>query len=289
MDCRKGLALVCLLGGLAGCVHHGPQFPPPNPFAGGPGTAQASKVDDHPAAGMKPSTHLAFAMLQCQTAMSDGKSPEERTAMLRAAAVEFRKAIEVDPKCVPAYVGLAKAQEEAGLRDQAAGTYREALAVAPKDPGLWYEQGMFQARCKEWSAALDSLRAAMAKAPENPTYVRSVGFCLARSGQPDDAVAWLTRCMTEPEAHFNVARILRVMNQDAPCREHLETALRLNPRYEEARLLLAEVSAGPGVRPASHTAPAPSGETPSRLQPVSPTVVNQPPKAIVQVGFEPIN
>jgi tetratricopeptide (TPR) repeat protein len=312
MDCRRTLLLLSGLAvGLPGCVHTGPKFPPPNPYAPPPGvsTTQPSKADDRsPGGGIKPATYVAFGTLQCQAALTEEKSATERMAMLQGAAQQFRKALDVNPKYLPAYVGLAKVHEECGQREQAAEVYQKAQAVAPKEPGLWYEQGMFHARGKEWDAALGCLRTAAEHAPDNPAYAKSVGFCLARAGQPEEAVAWLARCTSEAEAHLSVARILRHMHQDEWSRRHAEVALQLNPKYDEARELLAELSGGGGaVQAASHVEPA-APPPPEPLLPrppeVLPTVLNESaapaapaapaPPAVptatgnVQVGPEPI-
>jgi hypothetical protein len=111
------------------------------------------------------------------------------------------------------------------------------------------------ARGKEWPAALESFGQAVQLDPDNKQYQKTYGFALARAGRSEEAYAALAHCMGEAEAHTNVARMLKHLQQRDACQWHLQLALRANPGYAPARDLLAELNGPPPVAAAQPARP----------------------------------
>jgi tetratricopeptide (TPR) repeat protein len=239
MDCRKALVLaVSLLGGGLGCVGTGPQAPPLPPP---PGTQHPTVAKEGPPRTPKAATCVAFGTFREREAADPKKTPAERLAMLEQARKAYQQALEIDAKHLPAYQGLARIYLALNDSEQAQATYRKAVKKFPKEASLWYDQGMYSARLKKWDAALESLREAVKLEPEDRTYVKALGFLLARVGRRDESVACLAKVEGQAMAQYEVARMMLHLKQTDLCKMHLQLALQAKPDLEAAQQLLARL------------------------------------------------
>src|SRR5262249_2250042 len=126
--------------------------------------------------------------------------------------------------------------------------YQKGVADHPKEAELWYELGLCYARNKQWEQALENLHQAVDLDPENRTRVRSLGFCLARTGNIDESFAVFAKLDGEAIAHYQVARMLLHLNQDQLARQHLRLAVQLKPDLTSASQLLASLESGQSIR-----------------------------------------
>src|SRR5439155_1362596 len=181
---------------------------------------------------------------------------------------------------------LAASYAATNDRDQAQAMFAKAAKAAPNEPMVWATQGNYYARVKEWDAAIESLSRAIQLAPENKDYLKKLGFALARAGRTDEGYGVLAKCMSEPEARYNIARMLQHMEQPMACRWHLQMALQADPNYEPAREALAALTAeGTSVRPVAYNEAAPVVQTAAYTEPAAaaqtapaaqPVVINGP-------------
>src|SRR5207245_145358 len=146
---------------------------------------------------------------------------------------------------LPAYQGLARVYVTLGDCDHAQATYQKALKKFPKEPSLWYDQGMCYARMKQRERALVSLREAVKLEPEDQTYVKALGFLLARMGRRDESVACLAKVVGPAVAQFEVARMMLHLKQYDLCKQHLQLALQAKPDLEAAQQLLVRLEGQP--------------------------------------------
>jgi tetratricopeptide (TPR) repeat protein len=167
----------------------------------------------------------------------------------------YQQALESDPNHLPAYQSLARLYTAMGDHEHAVATYRKGLQKHPRQAGLWFDLGMCHARHKEWLPAVEALRKAVELDPENRQYVNVLGHCLARAGRYEESLAFFRKTVGEARAHYNVARMLHHLNDNAQARQHLELALRADPKLAPAQQLLAQLDgrAADGVEPAGHT------------------------------------
>jgi tetratricopeptide (TPR) repeat protein len=201
---------------------------------------------------LKSETLVKLGALKDQAAEEVERPQAERDAFRYQARQAYQKAIEQEPKVALGYVALAGSFMNTGEHDKAYTVFDKGLKANPKSAQLWFELGAVRARAKDWTASLEALQRAGELDPDNKQYQKTLGLTYARTGQYDEAYAVLSRCMSESEARFNVARMLKHLQQNEACQTQLQLALQANPNYAPARELLDELTKSPSVRPASH-------------------------------------
>jgi len=244
MDCLRVLAAAALCAGLtAGC-----DFMPLWPGSSGPSVSKPPEVPPRPEdldverpRELKPATLVAYANLKEQSAADPEVSQVDRERMREAARQAYLRALEIDPKFVPAHVGLANWFDTAGNHAKAVATYQQVVKLAPKDKVAWYQFGMCSARHKDWDPAIENLRKANELDPDDRQVAKTLGLCLARAGRYDESLACLEKVVGKAEAHCTVARMLHHLQQDDASRHELQLALASNPNLAEARELLDEL------------------------------------------------
>jgi tetratricopeptide (TPR) repeat protein len=260
MDCHKLLSwgLAAALGA-AGCQHaKGPGGGPPPPSYAPTSTTNLRVTADGtpirpepelPKRQPKPETCVAYATFRSQEAQAPSCPAQDRQQFRDQARLAYQQAIQIDPKHVPAYLGLARLYVESEDTAHAVETYQKGIKAVPKEAALWYELGMCQGRRKEWGPALESLNKAAELQPDNHQFANALGYGLARAGRYDEALGCFQRVNGEGRAHYKLARMLQHMGQNDLARRQLELALEKDPRLAEAQGLLKEMD-GQGVKPA---------------------------------------
>ena len=113
------------------------------------------------------------------------------------------------PDNIDACLGLARVYTRIGDFERANETYVKALAKHPRDLAIWHDLGMMHNRRKDWTEAARCFRKALEIDPENQRCLKALGFTLARAGQVEQSVGYLTRAMgSAAAAHYNVAMML---------------------------------------------------------------------------------
>lgn len=250
MDCRKGLLfLVGFLVPLSGCTLR--SAGEVRPEGAGPPGEQVIK---------KPETYVAFSDYRAAAAFAAETPPEAQSVYREEARLGYLKALEIEPKHVPAYLSLARLQQASKDMESAVVTYKKALEVTTKDATIWYELGMCQARQKQFDEAVGSLQKACELRPDDKKCRETMGYTLARAGHWPEALTALTGVVGEARAHFELARMLQHMNQPEEAKQYVAAALSREPELPGARELFASLAApAPTVAPAlaGPTAPAP--------------------------------
>lgn len=91
--------------------------------------------------------------------------------------------------------------------------------------------------------------------PENPRCVNHYGFCLARVGRFEESLAVFRTEGNEAKAHYQLARMLNHLGKVDLCKQHLEAALRIEPRFTEAELMLVQLERLENGAPAKDVTP----------------------------------
>jgi tetratricopeptide (TPR) repeat protein len=262
MDGRRKLVLAgCFLASAVGCNTTPKQ---PTTVAQTPAFTSAQPTKTYPPAeptrsNLKPSTYVSMGGLTEQAADEQDRPATEREALRRQARQSYQKALQVDPKYAPAYVALGESYLNGGEREQAQEMFKKAIEIAPNDAGLWAELGAAQAKAKDWPNAVASLSRAVQLDPSNKPMEQRLGFTQARAGQYEDALNTLAKCMSEAEARYNVARMMKHNGQTDAADQQLQLALKANPEFDAARQMLMD--GGPiadgGIQQASYHQPSP--------------------------------
>jgi tetratricopeptide (TPR) repeat protein len=195
------------------------------------------------------STCVAFGDFHLKGAEAEGHTAIQKDQILDQARKAYQQAIKLDPKCVPAYRGLARAYEQLGDHDRVVATYQSGAKANPAEPTLWFELGMYHARKKQWQPAVENLKKASELDSENRTYSDMLGYTLARAGRYDESYECFKKTSGEARAHYNVARMLCHVKENELAREHLKLALKANPDLAPARQVLAELDSSTASKP----------------------------------------
>ena len=167
--------------------------------------------------------------------------PDIKTRHYDEARRNFQEALKVDPNNLEAMQGLGRVYIKMGDFEHAVDTYQKALTKNPRHASLWVDLAMGYNRKKSYPEAIQCLTKALEIDPENRDYMKTMGFTLARAGQNDQALIYLTRAMGQAGAHYNIARMMIHMNQLEQGRQQLSLALQANPNHEPSRQLLANL------------------------------------------------
>lgn len=251
-----------LLGLAAGCTHT-------SALRRSDGSQVA--VDENGALKHKASTYCAFGDMLGTAAFAPDKTPDERRQAREEAKLSYLKAIETDPKYVPAYLSLARIQQASEEYAAAVETFGKAIQLAPANGALWNDLGLCQGRMKLWDDAATSLKKACELSPGDRTYFSALGYTLGRAGRTEEALAVLVQVHGEAKAHFDLARLLRHMNQLPMAKQLAATAVEKDPNLPGAKELVAELngqSSAPEVKQAAYKQPAPPPQAPT-----APTII----------------
>jgi tetratricopeptide (TPR) repeat protein len=246
MDCRRTTCVTAaLLCAVVGCVT--PNGPNGAGVKSDSTISEAAKAAAEPREVVKqlnPDTLVSYGALQEQIAAEMNLTPQEKERYLEDARQAYQRAIDTDPKFIPAYMAMGRLFESTERHDRAMVFFEKALKVNGKDPQLWAEVGMVYARNKQWEPALRVLKKAVELDPDRKAIVRNYGMCLARAGHYDESLVVLRGCMGEAEGQCVVARMLHHMGQNDASLQHVQAALRVDPNLAVAQELLTELQGG---------------------------------------------
>jgi Tfp pilus assembly protein PilF len=230
---------VCLLIAAAGCQHQVWSVPGSGPNSSGsnapppPTPAQVQKAPTKPK-DLPPLVLVSSGDWKSAEAFAPNIEPDRQQPICELARVDYEKALKIDPKCVPAYQGLARLYK--GMHDLplAIETYQKALKLDPKNATLWYELGLCHNSQKNWGLALECLSRASQIDPGNRSYVNTQGVVLAAAGRYDESLNFFVRSNGEAMGYYRLAQTLQHLQQPELSRRYLEAAVHRDPSLAPA-------------------------------------------------------
>ncbi len=129
----------------------------------------------------RPETHLNIGLLRT------------RRAQIGEAETEYRTALGLDPKFVPALANLADLDRQRGMDEEGAALLRTAIEIEPKNADIKHSLGLLLVRQRNYAEALPLLREATALAPGNARYAYVYAIALSSTGSIAEAKALLDR------------------------------------------------------------------------------------------------
>lgn len=243
MDCQRNvrrvrslvLPALGLLLGLAGC----------QTMMSGTKTTQAPQAKEAEPVKHQAATYVAFADFRARSGFAPEYPPDSQQQFREEAKLSYLKAIEVDPKHLPAHLGLARLAAKCENFAASVSTYQKALEITPGDATLWHELALVQCRQKDWHSATISLKKACELAPNNRQFANTLGLTYARAGRTDEAIAILSQLHGQAKAHYDLARMLKHMGRVAEAKQHLQVTLARDPANKAAKDFLATIDAPP--------------------------------------------
>lgn len=237
---------VLLLMTAAGCQHQVMTVPSPgSTFPGNNVPPPPDRSQIKPAKPklkeLPPLVWVKHGDFQAGEAAAADIDPGRRQELREQARGDYKKALKIDPKCLPAYQGLARlylAMHDAPLAIE---TYRKALKVAPKNARLWYDLALCHNSQKNWGPALDCLSRAVQLDAGNRSYLNALGIVLAESGRYQESLNCFIRSNGEALGYYRLAQTLQRLQQPELSRRYFEAAVQKDPSLEPA---LAQSSGG---------------------------------------------
>ena len=167
-----------------------------------------------------------------------------------AAAVEFRKALELDPDEAQSHNNLGLALVETGKVEEGMEHYRKALELSPGYPEAHNNLGSALVRSRHFPEAVEQFEKALQSSPDHPGAHVNLGAALAQMGRIDEAMPHLEKAVEllpeDAEAHTNLGLALAMKGQLDAAIPHLEKALEANPAAFEGQFNLARILAAQG-------------------------------------------
>ncbi len=184
------------------------------------------KKDDEPGADF----YVSLAQVHEQSGNDNG------------AAEQYERALDKDPKFLPALVGYAHVLDRQGHKVKATDYYLRAVKVAPKDASVANDLGLCYARQGRFDEALEYLEKAVELKPDRDLYRNNIGTLLVELGRPDEAVQQISAVYGEPIARYNVGVLLKQQGKWQDASRQLALAVEKDPGLQEARELLDELT-----------------------------------------------
>jgi tetratricopeptide (TPR) repeat protein len=272
MEGRGYLRLsVCLLIAAAGCQQEvvSPNSAPTSFMS--IVEPKIKKPSDKPK-DLSPSVLVSYGNFEAGEAFSDRTEPDRRQQLCESARVDYEKALTLDPKCVPAYQGLARLYRTMRDLPLAVENYQKALKLTPTSAPLWYELSLCYNCQKNWGPALECLDRAARIQPSNRSYVNAMGVVFAEAGRYEDSLKCFARSGGEAMGYYRLAQTLNHLQKPELSRRYLEVALQKDPSLAPP---IQQVSYQPAVSPQPN--PSPPGPTAERPAREAPSRVPSPP------------
>ncbi len=189
-----------------------------------PTTVKQSKsalaTTEHP---VKAETHLAAGRLH------------ESQGGLGQAAEQYRKAIEIAPKCVEAHERLASILDRTGKFQDAEKEYLTAIKLAPDQAYIRNNLGFSYILQRRWSDAENQLREAIEIKPDFARAQVNLGLALAQQEKYDEAFTHFEIALPLEDAHFNIGLMYQSKRKLVEAAKAFKSALDINPNMTAAK------------------------------------------------------
>jgi Flp pilus assembly protein TadD len=137
-----------------------------------------------------------------------------RRKQLDEAEAEYRTALRLDPKFVPAMANLADLDRERGMDKDGAELLRAAIAIEPNNAAIKHSLGLLLVRQHNYTEALPQFRDAAALAPDNARYAYVYAVALNSTGSAAEATAVLERTHKQHPTDWDVLVTLITFERD---------------------------------------------------------------------------
>jgi len=206
-----------------------------------PGTTELAVSPPRKKGPLSPEFEVAMADTRLQMALVD-PPPPNKDEILDSVRACYQRALKQNPKHKDALIGIARMYAKLGDKERSTEAYEKYLKLFPKEADVVHEMAMKRAQWKDWAGATAMCEAALKLDPENRSYRKTLGFCQARAGQWDAALATLTKVMPEAQARHNLAGLHDHLGQADASKQQLQLALQADPAYAPAREFLSELT-----------------------------------------------
>ena len=164
--------------------------------------------------------------------------------------IAYRKALEVGPGDARLLGALGLLRSRTGDAAEAARLLRESLAAAPIQPLGWVNLGIALAAAGDPAGAAEAYERALALDPHEAVALFNLGNLRQRAGDLPSAEQAYRRAVEADRglgpAHFELARVLILMERPAEALPHARRAVEFRPDHAPSRQMLADLEAAVG-------------------------------------------
>ncbi|HTF88064.1 MAG TPA: tetratricopeptide repeat protein [Planctomycetota bacterium] len=157
----------------------------------------------------------------------------------------FEASLAVDPKSVPAHMGLGSMLLMEGQADRASAEFRKAFELDATCADASFNLGALAAMRNDIAGAIKAYDAALASSPFYPEAWNNRGAALLAKGDLAAAADSFQHAFAQfpdyADAHANYGGVKARSREFPAAREHLERALAIDPAHVEATFMLGNV------------------------------------------------
>jgi predicted CXXCH cytochrome family protein len=181
----------------------------------------------------RPETHLNLGLVKM------------RRKQFNEAEAEYRTALRLDPKFVPAMANLADLDRERGMDKEGEELLRAAIAIEPNNAAIKHSLGLLLVRQHNYTEALPLFREAAALAPDNARYAYVYAVALNSTGAAADATEVLERAHKQHPTDWDVLVTLITFEQKggnlAAALAYAQELAALEPGNRQIRALIGDL------------------------------------------------
>ena len=181
----------------------------------------------------RPEAHLNIGLLRT------------RRQQLNEAEAEYRTALRLDPKFVPALANLADLDRGRGMDREGEELLRAAIAIEPNNADIKHSLGLLLVRQRNYAQALPLLREATTLAPDNARYAYVYAIALNSTGSTTEATAFLERTHKQHPTDRDILVALTAFESDsgnlAAALTHAQELTALEPSNPQIRALVDDL------------------------------------------------
>jgi Tfp pilus assembly protein PilF len=251
----RSIALLISLALVSGCA----DLPELSRSADAPGEMQA-------ASGPLTASQSALACLEAARALETRGHDAE-------AVVQYERALQFDSKQPGTALRLAVLYDRLGDPSQAEKKYQQALRHDSDNADLLNDVGYFYHCQGKPEKAEPLLKKALAVNPLHRQAWANLGFVLVKRNKTKEAYEAFAKVVRPAQAHANVAVLLAREGRFREAHDSIIQALALEPRLEQAKMVLAHLEAAPDSAPPTIlqvSSPPPGAEAPTPAGPLPP-------------------
>ncbi len=154
-----------------------------------------------------------------------------------SAAVEYRRAIALNPGYLEAYLTLAAMDRDRGNFGGADTTLAEAMRLFPGNADVRANIGQLQVARKDYLSAVDAYREAMELNPDDLNSAYNLGVLLMQLDRPEEALGYLDKVVKQrprdAEAWINLGTTQNQLGSHAAAEAAFRQAIDVAPRRPE--------------------------------------------------------
>lgn len=156
----------------------------------------------------------------------------------KRAEADYKKALELDPRCAAAYAGLAGIYVDSRNFKLAEPLLEKAVKLDPDVPRFWYNKGVMHSIWGQKQKALECYERAVKLEPDNPNYWRCKGSIKMKMGNPkgglQDCLQALKLSPKYGQGFILKAQCLSKLSKFHEAIDAANKAIALSPRRAEA-------------------------------------------------------